>query len=480
MTVIEDSFSDHSALYATFDLPGRLPPQWHWPRPVAIPWDELHAAPVTNTSFDVDFYDANPQASFASWSSTCENGVISALQKKQVTLPRGITGRGQTLRPFKRPPLLAPLRPGREGDELPTSDFGNRSLHLWFKQLRRLQAYVQRSGRMSQPEVQADQMHTWCKIRHGAGFQGGFLSWWLRRPIQLHGSPYAIPWYPPGPDLAHRIFCDFRANYRRYEQWQLRRRSSILKAKAHDHNKMLYRQLRNRDLSPPDHFTLSDQYCIALVLGDNLVELDSKPTIPMQATWMLQGQLVQVELIDDAQVRIHTDLILAAGQTLSGKIIISDFTKMEQAMAAMWKPIWQRHANVAPDRWQRAIAFARHYLPEAPSTTVQWTPDIIHKVAAKYKKYTATGPDGWSRLDVASLDTSALSYITDMFSHIQNGGAWPQQLVTGFVCPVRKTYHSAEFLVPAMVYGILQGSLELNCSFCFHSYLWVCPIQEDF
>ena len=55
-----------------------------------------------------------------------------------------------------------------------------------------------------------------------------------------------------------------------------------------------------------------------------------------------------------------------------------------------------------------------------------------------YKKHTATGPDGWSRLDIASMAPTSLNYVAELFTHVQHGGAWPQQLVTGFVCPARK------------------------------------------
>ena len=438
VNVIEDAFCDHAPSYATFQLPCALQHHWHWPRPVSLPWEQLQATSEIKWDFDAEAYHRNPQAAFASWSSHCEKSVADDMKRADLQLPRGHLGRGQTLHPFKRPNILQPLRHGRDGDELPKSDLGNRSLHLWFKQLRRLQAYVQRLPRIGSPQVQADQLHTWCKIRAAAGFHGGFIHWWQSRAVQLHGSPFCIPWLPPDAETAKRIFHDFRANYRRYEQWQFRRRAKITAAQAHDHNKLLYRQLRNRDVSPPDHFTLFDRLFVAVVLGDDLVELDDDITLPSDAGWMLQGQLVTLTPVTSNQVRIHTDLVLAAGQALHGSYIISDFERMEQGMAKMWTPIWMKHASVGPDRWQRAIAFAQNHLPDAAPSVVEWSPQKISSLAHKYKKHTATGPDGWSRLDIASLPCSALQFLSDMFEQVQNGAAWPQQLVTGFVCPARK------------------------------------------
>ena len=60
-------------------------------------------------------------------------------------------------------------------------------------------------------------------------------------------------------------------------------------------------------------------------------------------------------------------------------------------------------------------------------------------MARRYKQHSSTGPDGWSRQDIASLNEEPLTYLASMFHTIQAGAPWPQQLLTGFVCPARKT-----------------------------------------
>ena len=351
--VMEDSFSDHHALCGRFVLPHGHLHQWHWHSPVSFPWDalkqDLH---VTGPTFDSEHFQNDPTASFASWSNNVEKQIIHSFESEGTTLPRGIHGRGQTTATYKRPLALPPLRHGRCGDEMPKSDFLNRSMHLWFRQLRRVQAFAQRSKRAAtHPAWQVDQMFTWRNILRARGFKGGFAKWWLTRPIRLHGSPAAIPTLPPRGDLALVVFMDFRANYRKYEQWQLQRKKQVIATLAFDHNKLLYRQLRPRDFSPPDFFTLQEELTIAVINTDLTAEFHEEATLPDSASWKISDEDVQVQFLTPSIAKIETDRLLMVGQTLHGRHLVTDFRSMDDALAKLWQPIWQRHSAVPIERW---------------------------------------------------------------------------------------------------------------------------------
>ena len=435
---LEEIFSEHDPLYATFRLPTGHLHQWHWPQPTCFPWTSIPPGLSCPVDFPaMDFWQDSTKA-FASWSSAVEHSIADHCAAHDVCLPRGHLGRGQTIHPHKRPIQLCPIASGRHGDDVPQSGLLNRSVHQWFKQLRRLQAYVQRS-RAPQfgGSVQVDQLFTWKKILHAPGFRRSFSSWWPSRLVQLQGSPTCIPPFPPDGPTAEAIYMDFRANYRRYEQWQFSRRKSLLQAQAHDHCKILYKQLKQADFSPPEWFTLHFETLIATV-HDCDAELVDPLTLPVTASWTLQGSPVHLEILEPTRVRLTSDLIPVPGQLLRGTLRVSDFSSMEAALDATWQPIWNRHLETTPERWSRATAFMNAYLPAYPFDTVQWTGNKVDGILQKYKKHTATGPDGWSRMDLAHLPSDQHQQIAQLFDMLQHGLPWPEQLVVGFLCPVRK------------------------------------------
>ena len=439
VTKLEEIFSEHDPLMATFSLPSGPMFQWHWPTPATIPWDEAPADLQWDIPFDPTLFWQNSTKAFASWSASVETALEHSFSTHQIALPRGFKGRGQTTQTVKRPLQLAPLHPSRHGDEVIVSDMLNRSVHHWFKQLRRLQAYSQRASSTSMhPALQVDLMYTWKGITRAAGFRGGFLQWWPTRSIQLHGSPQTLPLIPPDQNTAWIIFVDFRANFRRYEQWQLSRRQSLLQAQAHDHGRVLYQQLKSTDFSPPEWFTLYFDTMIGTTGADSEVDLVDELTLPVEAEWTLQGQSVVLEHLGGSRVRISTDLILAPGQLLCGRLRVHDFVTMESALDQVWHPIWNRHLDAPQDQWQRAFAFASAHLPRGLFEAPMWTGERVGHLLAQYKKRTATGPDGWSRLDLASLPAAQHDQIAQLFGLLQHGLEWPTQITTGFVCPVRK------------------------------------------
>ena len=438
--LLEEVFSEHDPLCAEFRLPtGPLKIQ-HWPTPALFPWAQHEVVIPELQDFDFSSFDDDPTKAFARWSNQVEQGVLTAFREADIQLPRGVTGRGQTLQPVSRQMRLPPLRHGRAGEEVPLSDFLNRQMHAWFKQLRRLQAYVQRASSMThQPAKQIDQCRTWSNVIRATGFKAGFSSWWASRRIQLHGSPEVIPCWPPDHHTANLIFIDFRQNYRALERWQVQRRKQLISVRAHDHNRLLHKQLRQQDMAPPDHFTLKSDLLITDVLDTTTVEVDDDIPFSDGATWLLQGVPATVQPLGPQCLHIETDLILKVGQKLVGTLVVSDFDRMESALSTLWLPIWQRHMEEPPERWQRALAFMDAYLPRLPAIEIAWNDEKVNRLAKGYKKRTATGADGWARDDVANLSLQAHGQIAQMYDRIQHGAAWPRQLQTGLVCPVQKS-----------------------------------------
>ena len=416
--VFEEVFVDHAALGARFSLPCKPILQCTWPTPSTFPWsDSLQVLDFpAGHSPDRGSFGADSSTAFAKWSASTEHQMVQTCLANGFSLPHGIRGRGQTTSTLKRPLTLPPPRHGRQGDEEPKSSFMCRALHQWFKQLRRFQAYMQRSLRLPQAaHVQHDQACTWRNIWTAPGFAGGFPRWWQQRSIKLHGSPDLFPQLPPTAQIAKILFYDFRANYRRFEQWQNKRRKQLIEARAFDHNKLLFAQVKGKNISPPDHFTLYNNTQIATLQTGIVVDLADPVDLPDEASWTLQGSPVTLRKLTSTQVEIDTDLILAPGRNLQGKWVVSSFQQMEEALAAMWSPIWMRHAQTAPEVWDRALQFAEAYLPRGQIAEVPWTGPRVQRMSKAYKKTSATGPDGWSRADIANLSDRSHEHIATMY-----------------------------------------------------------------
>ena len=438
--VLPEIFSEHDPLMATFALPTVAPVQWHWHMPARFPWERLQEPLQYDVPASLGSFHEDSSRAYAKWSSTTEAQICQSFTQEGIRLADSVRGRGQTLEARKRPMLLVPPRNGRHGDAMIRSTFLNRNTHRWFKQLRRLQAYAQRASSTSpSAQVQVDQLFTWKRILDAPGFRGGFRAWWPHRRIQLQGSPTDVPSLPPDALLASLFLLDFRANFRQLESWQLRRRSSVLQAQMHDHNKILYRQLQSRVQEAPECFTLHCSTLISAVSADGVVETTDTLSIPVSATWTLQGAPATLTEVDDTHFKIESDILPAVGQKLCGRHVIYDFTEMELALHHLWEPIWRKHVNLDPNHWQRALTFINGHLPTVEVPNFDWTYGKVKRIAQCYKKHTAPGPDGWTRDDLASLQDDSYNDISQMFQCLQEGADWPIQLVTGFTCPVPKT-----------------------------------------
>ena len=444
VNILPETFSDHDPLYATCALPSSPTFQWHWHMPASLPWRELdESLDFEAPQISVDF-SSHPTRAFAKWSHEVEAQCIQGFQQRGCKLPEAVHGRGQTLHTKKRPLQLAAPKHGRHGDEFPRSDFLNRAVHRWFKQLRRIQAYTQRAMSGKHGVSAVDQVMTWRNILYAPGFKGGFQLWWQTRHIKLHGSPGIFPNLPPDGHIASLVLLDFRANFKSFERWQMARRSQIISARAHDHNRLLFRQLRQKRLEPPDRFELQCECYIADVQPDGAVQFDEDPTIPLTASWKLQGEVATVTLLRPGFYSIDSDLLPVVGHRLIGRFQVHTFPDMEKALADLWLPIWTKHLQVEEGHWQRALNFIQGNLPTVDIPELQWTPTLVSGLSKRYKKITATGPDGWSRDDVANLPAGAHADLASMYNLIQTQATWPNQITTGFTCPVPKHEEAIE------------------------------------
>ena len=440
--VLEEVFADHDPLVAHLSVPDFVRWQYSWHQPALLPWDHVSQSLdfASQQTFDWSLDSQCPTQQFKRWSSLAENELLQGLSK-HVPIHQGFVGRGQTFQVVKKPLNWKPVAPGRPGDAQPRSSFLGKLVHLWFKQLRRLQAYLRRAtSTSSSPSLLADQCCTWRSICCASGFKPCFASWWSQRSIRIHGSPDLLPQHPPDAATAHFLFLDFEKNFRSLERWHLAQRTKILQAKNHQHCKQLYQQLKPQKASAVNFLQVT-QTAIVTAAEDTCVHLDKDLSPPCAATWTLHNLPVdppQTLAPDQLLFASDLDLIPLAGHEVTCTATVSDFPAMENQFFNLWQPIWQRHDGLVAAHWDRIVAFGCAFLPPGPCVPSSWSAPRLQCSIQAYKKHAARGPDSWGRLDLLGLSSVRLGDLAQLFAELESGSPWPEQLVTGFVCPVPK------------------------------------------
>ena len=258
------------------------------------------------------------------------------------------------------------------------------------------------------------------------------------RDNQTPGLPPDFPTWPPDPDLAALLCLDFESNYRALERRHLCHRARIIKAKHSEHSRMLYQQLKPQKASTVTHLRSSRSCVLAVVHSEDTFELDLDVPYSSSDLWIISGTSVVVLPHERSGLfRVVGDLfpVLQVGLSVDIVSFHTSFERLEEALASLWNPIWQRHQGLLDSHWNRVVAFGRAFLPEGSPVDKPWTLTRFQRTLDTYKRKATRGPDSWDRLDLIALSDVRKSELADLFGLIQQGSSWPVQLVTGFVLP---------------------------------------------
>lgn len=450
-------FPDHDVLMIGLSLPRCSPFERQWPLPARIPWDHVDfdlwasQAPLQSIRSRflehqraLDFPPSHAQSkdsiskAFASWSRDFESQVSRSLCTDVASHDSSFKGRAKLVQPKLRRVQPAVPRHARPGEETQASGFLNRSLNRWYKQLRRLQSYKHSICSSRVAETFEARAPLWQCILRAPGFVGGFQKWWPSRCVRLQGSPLALPDYPPGVDLALEIYDDFLANYRRYEHWQCTKRRLSLQAKVESSSKDLFAITRKPPKPVLDCLedTVSQAITVVDTCQNHVMVPQPFPEASVHA-WTLQDQPAVVRRVGQAY-QVECDLLLCSGQTLSCHQTISETSHIQEKLAQLWSPYWNRHSEVSDDRWAEIVDFGVRFLPSGVFSLPAVTRSDWHKAIHKFKLSAAAGPCGWARSDLHNLLPSHVDDILELFEMIEAGVPWPTQCSTGLIHCLQK------------------------------------------
>ena len=453
-------YADHSVVLAGLSLPRVSINEPQWWLPGHVPWEHITQDLWTHELSDIglmfpttlvpvggsDLSSSDVAAegqleaskAFHCWSQKFEKRVNRCASTHIAQHDRSFHGRGSMTAPRQRkkcPPVQKSSRPG-EVSQL--NGFLNRAVGRWFRQLRRLQSYKHAAGSVNAETNFESRIALWHSIRTAPGFQGGFDSWWLTRPVQSQGVPTTLPITAPNHRVAVLLYDEFLLNYRKFELWQLSRRNESCKHKLQSSVRGLFAATRKPAKEALDCLEDSLSQEITVVdTADNLVAVPHPFPPNNLFAWTLQQQPVQVRPMNGLY-QIDTDLVLCSGQTLSCQVLVHETTEIHQRLANLWSPRWNRHHEIPLHRWDEIVDFAEAHLPRAELTLPAITAQDWHRAVGAFKSNAATGPCGWTLADLKNLTPTQVEAVLDAFQKIEEGAPWPLQWNVGLVHCLQK------------------------------------------
>ena len=431
-----------------------------WPLPSCIPWDEVQRQAWHEQGQHGAINASDATQWFSKWSRAVErslNGFVGSTPNQQ--LPSQCHGRGQMLEPRSDRPIQR-VKDSRPGEEELRHDGLCQEVVRWFRQIRCLQSlsHAVRAGKQEAAAVEY-RCHLWSAIIEAKGFRGGFRAWWGLRPIQHVGSPGPLPWCVPDEGSAHRIFTDFRANFRKLEHWHLQQRQKVLQCKHDAGMAQLYQELRAPRPEQVDSLTLRHEYeVVDAEEATGQICVDPIPDFRGSSDWTLEDSTVLVAQVDGPICTVQADVFPEPGQVLDQVQTLVDVSDIQQEFVSLWFPRWNKQAEVPAHAWERITAFVDAYFLPGHVCLPPLSVDAWNRALKRFKPQAARGPDGWAKDDLLHLPRERTEQLLGLLSRIEQGVlTWPAQLLEGLVCALDKGTgrQDANGFRPIVLYSVI-------------------------
>ena len=428
---------------------------WYWPQPKHIPWDQirLDAWQSAMMEFLPSFHwTSDTTASFAKWSDQVERSLHGFSTSPHGKLPPGTCGRGQHRKAKKGNPLVHRIKPNRPGEvHMPISVF------LIFTCPGGIVSFVVCKAWFMPVAV----VRLMSMLLHTRPSVGPALSGHLDlSPTSVHGGLVAVklqssPDQMQGlPTLAtlELIFADFRLNYQHLEDWHRRKRAQLAQARKECHSKELFRALRPDCPEALDFLTSTSQFQI-LVVDSSTGAVQLNADIPsFVGCWTLQGEhihpvpVVNLDFLESDRTwcLFESDCLPIPGQKIQQTLSITEVPAIHDALLKFWLPRWQNMTHVPADAWDRVVQFTKAFIPKGHLRPAHLGLADYRRAFKKGSALRTAGPDGWQKADVLALPDCMLADMVKLYTHVEQGRPWPQQLTRGHVFCLQKDKNNFE------------------------------------
>lgn len=451
-------FADHSLVYGKFKGHHVHKPIPMWKKPHPLPWEQCN-----------DLIEVGPQCVSTDTSEDQIKSIMQALEcsvdltlKKstQAGLVSSQKGRCCTTKEFWCKHPLQPPKVGRHHDVKPTYMGENMTHVRWLRQLRRLQDVVRLLSKPAVVGGRIDHLTSlWTAVKQAPGFPGGFRHAWSTRAHYAPDDPVNIPSNLPTVECAIRIRDTFELEFRAFEKSLIRHRIEKAKSLRVQESHRVYKDVSKARPLPVQTLVTKRTSTITWVSpdGDHCQyqpeHLDTEGVVSttrgmLQITSHVPGEL---HLEKDQHVEIG-DLLLQDKWLGNNADIFNEF-------ANMWTPLWQKHDQIAPDKWEPFVEKcvpllvpADNQMPCDDISIEQWDKCVRSK-----KKHSAVGPDGVSRLDLIRMPGGCRDALIRLINQIESGKPWPKAIMVGLISSLEKHERAltAKDYRPIVVFSIV-------------------------
>ncbi|CAK9082832.1 Retrovirus-related Pol polyprotein from type-1 retrotransposable element R2, partial [Durusdinium trenchii] len=172
---------------------------------------------------------------------------------------------------------------------------------------------------------------------------------------------------------------------------------------------------------------------------------------PTPGTFWLDDEQIEVEQSKQVDfpaqqgwVTIHSDRLIVPGQTVEQHVVLDTPQKVQNELADLWAGRWNVMASLPDGAWNRIFAFARDYTATLPLRFERFTAEHIVSTLKKGSGLKTRGPDAWSRDDLLALPNEFRLDLANLFTAVESGADWPQQLCRGHVTCIAKVAQATE------------------------------------
>ena len=437
---VQHIFADHSTVIATFALPLTTQTLHTWPRPAKIEWDQVQENYSETTTTEVmQIHGSDTTTQLSAWAKEFECGV-AAHYIGEGGLPGRCQGRCQRFEPKEKTTTAQIVKPSRPGEIRLHHDAIGQAVRLWFIQARRLQSllFAVQASKMSLDALEY-RISLWSAILRAKGFHLGFQQWWQSKETLTEDGNFALPVGVPGLEMAHLLYEEFMAHFRRFERLHLQERGKKLKEKYERSLHHLQRDLRAPARNTPELFWQDLKFEVVDAEAGQ-VKLEPRPAPHKDAQWLLDGAPIHVHSFDGALCQIDPEAQVGLGDQLVQRIFTTSIEEMHNQLIEFWKPRWQRLADVPPSQWQRIVDFTAAYMPRLTFTWFPITGDDLKDAAKHMKVAAARGSDGLARMDILRMSPTHRNGLAWILNQVElHDQPWPRQFLLGLVITIAKT-----------------------------------------
>ncbi|CAJ1428173.1 unnamed protein product [Effrenium voratum] len=206
-----------------------------------------------------------------------------------------------------------------------------------------------------------------------------------------------------------------------------------------EHHARIFKTLKPARREPIDRLVEKKTATIIAVSSDGTQVLTDQPlSAAKHDSWWVDNVPAQITHITPDTFQVDSDLLLVPGQQLHQHIHITEDARIHEALSHFWTDRWSKHKDLPPEAWQRIFGFVQAFVPRSLIKLPDLDLSSWDQSLRRFKKHTARGADGYGRNDLVNMPDPLRQAQVDLFRCIENGGQWPQQLLTGFAHGIAK------------------------------------------